>query len=235
MEHVINLPAALQHIYNKLSEGGLVYIEVPDATRYDTFKSTSPLRFFYFQHIIHFDLSHLRNLMKTYGYQEVKSGHRVRIEGELLMPCVWGIFRKDDSLSAVINPNFHLARQIQNWFNNSSLDKDNLLANLASSNTPVYIWGIGIHTQMMLAMSPLGYCNIKYFVDKDEKIQNKTIAGKKIYSPEVLYNATKLDTVIIGAPTHSKEMFQFLMKEIGFKGKVIIVSFGNVRLIPEKI
>lgn len=230
MEHVIELPIALKGIANKLSEGGLVYVEVPDAIRYGAFKDISPLRFFYLQHVIHFDENHLCNLFVGSGYQEVKSGHHIRVEGGLLMPCVWGIFRKDKARSGVIKPDFHLARQVKTWFGDVSLDKDDILANLASSNTPVYVWGIGIHVQMMLAMSPLGDCNIKCFIDKDERTQEKTINGKRIYPLDVLNNASERDAVVIGAPTHSEEMYHYLIERVGFKGQVIVCGFGDVRL-----
>ena len=229
IEHVIDLPAALQSIDSKLSEDGLVYVEVPDAIRYEMFNSSSPLRFFYLQHVIHFDQSHLCNLFESNGYQKVKIGLHLRVEGELLMPCVWGIFQKDNTQSCVIKPDFHLARQIKTWFHNVSLDKDGILANLASCNTPVYIWGIGIHTQMMLAMSPLGDCNIKCFVDKDERIQKRLIDGKKIYPLDVLYNAAESEAVVIAAPTYSQKMYQYLIEQVGFRGQVVVCGFGDVR------
>lgn len=228
IEHVIDLPLALQNIDSKLSEDGLIYVEVPDAIRYGTFDSISPLRFFYLQHVIHFSQSHLCNLFVNNGYHKVKSGCNLRVEGELLMPCTWGIFRKDNIQSEVIKSDFHLAYQIKTWFDNRSLDNNNILTNLASNNTQVYIWGIGIHTQMMLAMSPLRYCNIKCFVDNDERNHGKTINGKKILPVDVLYNATELDTVVIGAPTHSKKMYRQLIDQICFKGQVIMFGFGDV-------
>jgi len=229
MEHVIDLPLALQSINSKLSEGGLIYVEVPDAIRYEAFNGFSPLRFFYLQHVIHFDQSHLCNLFVGNGYQKVKSGHHLRVEGELLMPCVWGIFHKDNTRSGVIKPDFHLACQIKTWLDNVSLDKDDILANLASSTTQVYVWGIGIHTQMLLTMSPLGNCNIKCFVDKDERIVGKSIDGKRIYPLDVLYSATERDVVVIGAPTHSQKMYQYLIEQVGFRGQVVVCGFGDVR------
>ena len=83
---------------------------------------------------------------------------------------------------------------------------------------------------MMLAMSPLGDCNIKCFVDKDERIQEKTIDGKRIYPLDVLYNATEKDAVVIGAPTYSQKMYEYLIKQVSFKGRVIVCGFGDVRL-----
>ncbi len=230
MEHVVELPVAFQGINNKLSEAGLVYVEVPDATGYGSFEDISPIRYFYPQHIIHFDENHLSNLFTANRYQQVADGHHTRVEGELRMPCVWGIFRKDATGSGVIKPDFQLARQIKTWFGNVSLDKDDVLANLASSKIPVYVWGIGIHVQMMLGMSPLGDCNIKYFVDKDERTQQKTINGNRIYPLEVLNKASEREAVVIGAPAHSEGMYHYLIEQAGFRGQVIICGFGDVRI-----
>lgn len=230
MEHVIDLPAALQSIDGKLSDDGLVYVEVPDAKQYDAFKGFSPLRFFYLQHVIHFDQSHLCNLFAAQGYQTVKVGHHVRVEGELFMPCVWGLFRKNNARSVPIAPNFDLAGQIKTWFQNTSLDEAHVFADLASSNAQVYVWGMGTHIQMLLAMSSLKNCNIQCFVDKDERTVGKTIQGKEVYSLEVLFNARPQDVVVIAAPTHSEKMYAHLINTVGFTGQVIVCGFGDVSL-----
>ncbi|GEM_PF-427164 len=230
LEHVVELPKAFQGINSKLSEAGMVYVEVPDSMKYGSFQDTSPIRFFYPLHIIHFDENHMLNLFTANGYQQVTSGHHIRVEGELQIPCVWGVFRKDNTKSGVIKPDYHLACQVKTWFGNLSLDKDDILANLASSNVPVYVWGIGIHVQMMLGMSKLGDCNIKCFVDKDERTREKTINGKRIYPLEALANANEREVVVIGAPAYSEEMYRYLIEQVGFKGRVIICGFGNVRL-----
>jgi FlaA1/EpsC-like NDP-sugar epimerase len=89
---------------------------------------------------------------------------------------------------------------------------------------------MGIHTQLMLAMSRLGQGNITCFIDKDEKVIGEKIRGKKICSPDALYNATEKDVVVIGAPTHAETMRKYLIEQIGFKGKVVVCGFGDVHL-----
>ena len=187
------------------------------------------MRYFYFQHVVHFDRFHLSNLFREHGFEEVKGGRHIRVEGELSMPCVWGIFRKDENRSAAFEPCFDLALQIKAWFDNISLDQDNVLANLASSNAHVYVWGIGIHTQMLLAMSPLADCNIKCFVDKDERLVGKSIGGRRIEPLSALDSASDRDVIVIGAPTHSEKMHEYLVEETGFRGSVVVCGFGDVR------
>lgn len=234
LEHIIDLPIALQSIKNKLSKNGLIYVEVPDINRYELFNK-SPLRYFYLTHITHFDRNHLRNLFFSNGYHEVKSGHSMRVEGELTMPCVWAVFRKaDESLDGKMSiiHDFHLTNLIRKWFDNiHSMDTNNIFTNLASNNRSTYIWGIGIHTQMMLGMSPLRYCNIVRYIDSDKRNQGKTINGKIIYPPNILYEATDKDAVVIGAPTHSDKMCRQLIEQYQFKGQIIKIGFKDVTLL----
>ena len=209
------------NLQNKLSEHGLVYIEVPDAARYHVFNPLSPLRFFYFQHVIHFSEPHLRNLLSANGFIEVSGGKRDRVDSGFIMPCLWGIYRYQQIDSGKIHPDFELALQIGQWFDENVLDPIGTLAKLAKNQTPVYLWGIGIHTLMMLAMSPLGQCNIKFLLDKDERIQSKTLNGEKIYPIDKLNEATTHDAVVIGPTTHGQAMQKYLLEKVEFTGQII--------------
>jgi len=241
IEHVIDLQLAFKNINDKISDNGLIYVEVPNTLNYNI--SNSPIRFFYPQHVNHFDVFSLNNLFENNGYIKIKNGCHLRIEGDLSMPCIWGIYRKDNSLNTNnifniknMSSNFNLTQKIKKWFNNisfSTLDNDNILINLANSNKSVYIWGIGIHTQMMLSMSPLKNCNIKCFVDSDKRNHKKTIKDKKIYPIDILYNATEHDTVFIGAPTHNEVMYNELVNKIKFKGNIIICRFEDIFLATD--
>ncbi len=221
IEHIIDLPTVMQNLHHKLSDDGFLYVEVPDATRYEVFNPSSPLRFFYFQHVIHFSEILLSNLMVRFGFKKIQCGKRDRVDSGFIMPCLWGVYKKCTPDFDAIQSNYDLGNQISKWFDDYAFDTDGVLGELVKNQTPVYIWGIGIHTQMMLAMSPLGRCNIKYMIDKDDRIQNKTIDGRKIYPIDKLLEATENDTVIIGPITHGEAMKNYLINDIGFKGKVM--------------
>lgn len=228
LEHIIDLKSALQSIRSRLNVNGFIYVEVPNALNYDSFKNASAMRYFYFQHLIHFDKFHLCNLFKNNGFIEMDSGHCLRREGDLTMPCAWGIFKKGVNDSIITNQSFELSSKIKSMLENSSLDNNNILKDLIKNKNDIYIWGIGTHMNIMLSMSYLKDCNIKYYIDADKRNQEKTINGNKIHDINFLNNATENDTVIIGAPTHSKEMYDYLINTIKFKGKIIKCGFGNI-------
>jgi 2-polyprenyl-3-methyl-5-hydroxy-6-metoxy-1,4-benzoquinol methylase len=223
IEHLLDLETSLQSVANKLAPNGKVYVEVPDSMRYEKFSNGCPLRFFYFQHVIHFDAHHLRNLFLSKGFIEVASGSRERDEKGFVMPCIWGVYQKADTQETTYIPDMTMAIKINHWIDECSLDADGVFRHLAERQVPVYLWGIGIHAQMMLAMSPLRDCNIRAFVDKSEKIQKKTINGQKIVSIDVLKKAAADEVVVIAAVVHKDKMYQYLTEELNFKGQVIIL------------
>jgi SAM-dependent methyltransferase len=223
LEHILDINPALKSIAGRIPENGRIYIEVPDSTRYGQFAPQKPLSFFYFQHVIHFDLRHLTNLLRMNGFSEEESGFREREEKGFTMPCLWGVFKKTAASGNGYRPDFSLALQIHDWFRNTSLDPDGELRDAAGSGTPVYVWGMGIHAQMMLKMSPLRECNIAAFVDKNPRLSGKKIFGKSISSTGVFSRLTSDDVVMITALIHRDQMTRFLREEMKFKGRIITI------------
>ncbi len=223
VEHLPDLETSLQNVANKLAPNGKVCVEVPDSTRFEKFSNGRPLRFFYFQHIIHFDAHHLRNLFLSKGFIEVASGSRERDDKGFVTPCIWGVYQKADTQETTYMPDMTLAAQINRWLDECSLDAGGVFRSLAEGQVPVYLWGIGLYAQIMLAMSPLRDCNIKAFVDKSEKMQKRTIKGRKIVSLDALKKATADEVVVIAAIVHKDKMYQYLTEELNFKGQVILL------------
>jgi hypothetical protein len=223
LEHLLDVKSALDSLRERIGNEGIVYVEVPDALRYAecTSRENSPLRFFYFQHVIHFDEVHLDNLFFAHGFRKLEGGQRVRLENELVLPARWSIYGAASGGSALITPDFRLARQMKLWFDEGSLDPRGVFADLARRGTRVFLWGIGIHVQLMLGMSPLRDCNIAYCVDQDPKLHQRTLDGRKIVPTEILREAGEGDTVVIGSIIHRQKMQRYLWEEIGFRGNVV--------------
>lgn len=228
LEHIIDIKSSLESIRNKLSNNGIIYVEVPNTNSYNKTKNISPIKYFHHQHITHFDKFHLINLFENNGYTKILSGHSSRLKEDLKIPCIWGIFKKNDIKINEIKQNFTLSYKIKVWFNNIDLDTDNILLNLEMSKKVTYIWGVGMHMKMLLSMSPLRNCNIKYFIDSNKNYYNKTINNKNIHSPDILYNATKNDAIVICTLSNSNEMINYLINDVKFKGEIITCNFGNV-------
>jgi len=223
VEHLIEVPRALENLFTRMEVGGRVFVEVPDANRYEEFGAGKPLSFFYFQHSIHFAAVHLRNLFARFGFRVIGEGVRDREERGFTMPSLWVIFEKREMGAGIVVPEFSLAERIFGWFAHSTLDPTGEIAELAKQRTPVWVWGMGIHAQMMLAMSPLGQCNIVGLLDANSALHEKSIRGRNIMSSIHLADVDKDSVVFITALVHREWMIQYLRDEIGFTGRIMTV------------
>lgn len=223
VEHLIEVPEALENLSSRMEDGGRVFVEVPDANRYEEFGCGKPLSFFYFQHSIHFSALHLRNLFARFGFQVIAQGGRNREERGFTMPALWAVFEKREADEGLVVPDFSLAERVAGWFAHSTLDPTGEIAELAQQQTPVWLWGIGIHAQMMLAMSPLRQCNIVGLLDANSALHAKSIQGRRIISSSHLAEVDNDSVVFITALVHGERMIQYLRDEIGFSGRIMKV------------
>ncbi|MGE0760712.1 MAG: class I SAM-dependent methyltransferase [Pirellulaceae bacterium] len=228
LEHVLDLPATLASLRGRLRHGGRLYIEVPDAARYDAIEPDAPLRFFYPQHLLHLDAVHLDNLLLSHGFRKTAGGVRERIEHELTLPAIWATYVCDAPFepggATAWRPDSALAQRMRTWFERAEpLDPTGIFSELAERGDPVYVWGVGIHVQMMLGMSPLRRCRIVCCVDQNPRLHSQRLQGHAIVSPDVLRSATARDTVVIGSRIHRDQMMRQLRESIHFPGRVVTV------------
>ena len=205
LEHVIDLNTALGEVYRILVPGGIVYAEVPTLEYGSSFQD-APLWDFPYEHVNYFTRRHLLSLFMLNRFSclhyEVSSISRERGN----VKCVHAIFKKNiqrDTLDSRF----------------SSLDSTTHhgIKKLASDHIPCYVWGVSAYTQMLLAMTPLGECNIRFFLDKSKYKQGKTINGIQIKSPEVLKVLPDNVVVIFTKEPYGDEMNRYLdeIKHIG--------------------
>lgn len=221
-EHLTSLSSAIKEASRVLKPNGLVFIEVPVASAYPTGPGNH-LEEYFFEHINLFDNISLQNLFISHGFEPVFSGQQFLNCGESreAIECVDILFRYTNS-PGNIKPDFTLAEKIEEGFCNASLDQNGVLAELADSRSPVYLWGISQHMQLMWGSSLLAKCNVAGLIDRDKFKQNQTIGGLKINSPAILAELGCNDTVIITHGPYMSAMRQHLA-DIGFKGKTGVI------------
>jgi hypothetical protein len=181
------------------NQNGLLYVEVPDAARYDKFFK-APFHFFDVEHINHFDMASLSNLGHLGGYKAVTSGSKeLGVSDNELYPAIFTVFEKTFSSAA----HSSIVKYIE--LSNKNLEDENMLiADLVTSQKEVIVFGVGSYTRRMLATADLSKCNIVCFVDNDTSKQGQECAGKKINSADVIKNFS--GTVVICSAIHSLEI-----------------------------
>jgi len=218
IEHVIDLKSLLSVARERLNDGGIICVEVPDASRYQE-GSILPFQSLYLEHVNHFSPETLVNYFHGEGFEIVSlelicEKHSSRGN----VPCIWAVFRKGCSQERRNSKGLEIA--LQNyivWSNQHPLiDK---LRILSINRTPIYVWGMSYYAMLLLGQTPLRFCNLAGLIDKDRYKQNRKIMNFPIQSPSILLDANRGDIVLITAIGYEDQVIEEL-ENMGFVGNV---------------
>lgn len=184
LEHIYSVEDAIKNIRSIMAPEGILYIEVPDASRYLDFYKT-PFHFFDIEHINHFTVPSLISLLCMNNFKPLEFGTKdIEVSSNELYPALYGFFTIDQS-----------TEQIKNYINRSNQLREKMtFSNYVESQIPIAIWGVGSYTKQLLSNTRLSACNIVYLVDGDCKKWGSAVSGIEIKDPKVLeiFNGTIL-------------------------------------------
>ena len=188
LEHIQDLHQAILQVSNLVSEGGKVYVEVPDATRYADHIS-APYQDFNTEHINHFSIKAIHNLFGKINFAPVQDAKRIiAINDNIDYPVIHTVLKRgsveksilyDKELNENISRYISLSQDILN-----TLDKR--LQEILICHPNVIVWGTGQLAMKLLAETCLGTANIIVFVDGNPVNHGNIILGKPVISPLAL-------------------------------------------------
>jgi 2-polyprenyl-3-methyl-5-hydroxy-6-metoxy-1,4-benzoquinol methylase len=223
MEHVFALDRAVKNASSCLNEKGILYVEVPDATRYQNYFSV-PFHSFDLEHINHFDLTALNNLMENCGFANV--GHQskdVPLTRQFRIPAFYALYRKvfNRQHSVQLKMCTLLVESIEKYIERSA--KSNIwpaIAKYAENKERIVVWGADWFASWLLSNTPLNNCNIDFFVDNDKNKQGHSICGREILPISALTNCQ--DTIIVCSAFHTESIIKEI-EEKQIKNKVVCI------------
>ena len=192
LEHVQDVRGALLWIEKRLKPDGIVYIETPDAARYVDF-IYAPLQDFNTEHINHFSLNCLENLMATRKFVLMTGKAKDLTAGvDMFYPAVFGFWKKDDKLTdAKLKKDESLQLNIEEYIERSKQmmsEIDARIKNLLVRSPSIVVWGTGQLSMKLLVETSLAQADIVAFVDNNYVNQGKLLHGKPILAPQELGN-----------------------------------------------
>lgn len=189
LEHIVDVRRAIEASLTWLAPGALLYVEVPDASRYAE-RFVVPYYYFDIEHINHFDPESLRNLALVEGLEVVDTLQKdVSFSGGALYPCVGVMYRLPAERPMAAPPEFSsrardaVAAYVERSESPESFDE---LRGLESGAQPIAVWGAGSYTQRLLCDGPLRNVAIELLVDKDSKKQGTVLGGLTVEAPQAL-------------------------------------------------
>jgi SAM-dependent methyltransferase len=222
LEHILDLGGAAQKIRSLLKPGGSVYIEVPDMTRCSLLND-APFQEFSVEHINFFGPISLQNLWQKHGFVTAafKQTDIEQVPG-LTVYEIKALFSLDDRPAGRVpfdsDTKDELLRYIQRA--QEKLHKlEQTIDSLAASREPVIVWGVGTHTQSLLATTRLKDVNIRAFVDSNVRYVGQQLHGVPVLSADELKGMN--ERILVSSQQFQGEIVQLIQQSLELPNKVI--------------
>ncbi len=232
LEHVRDLRPALSSLGAALSGAGRLFVEVPDATRFGV-SQNAPFQEFSIEHINFFSPVSLVNLMRWAGFVPLHVERNVRVPGpNTVEPAISAIFEKRLPLEAEIVPDTECGPQLGEYVRRSRELDDSIrlrIDALVARGAPIVVWGVGTHTQRLMATSQLSQANIVAFVDSNPRYHGREIHGVPVVSPQDLRG--RPEPVLISSRLYQGEIARYMREDLGI-GNEIVYLYSLPEAVP---
>jgi len=222
LEHIYDINKIMQTIKLLLKPNGLLFVCVPDASRYLDY-DTVAYDYFNIEHINHFDETSLISLGFLHGLNmESFIKTDITLPGSK-QPVIFCVYRNGDKTATDWKnyPKVSIVNYIEKTGKKESANR--IIDKLVESKEEVIIWGAGNYASRLLATSNLAKCNILMFVDNDKHKQGVSIAGRPVCAPENISSGGKTATILVTAAVFHEEIFSEI-RSMGIGNKVIILK-----------
>lgn len=188
LEHVADVLGALMALRGIMRPDAVLYVEVPDATRYTEFV-VAPFQDFNTEHINHFGPTSLRNALAAAGFR-VRETTRKDIEASagVPYPALYALATPGDGLGSVAQDT-ELRPAIERYVDRSALIMVRMAERIEGwvRRTPrLVVWGVGQTTYKLLARTALVRADIAAFIDTSATYRGMRLRGVEIVGPERL-------------------------------------------------
>ena len=210
IEHVKDLQNAVVRIKNLMSESGLAYIEVPDATRYAEYLY-APFQDFNTEHVNHFSLISLSNLFSQVTLVPLNQGSgTIHAAPAIAYPVIYAVFTHAATNSrhkgGILRDTFCVERVKEYIYRSQGMmDKMDARIKMILDEAPeILAWGTGQLAMKLLATTCLKEAKIKAFVDGNPINQGQFINGIEVKSPEQIIGLNY--PILITSTLHQAEI-----------------------------
>ncbi len=219
MEHLFDPVSAMKSISEHCRDGAYVLIAVPSTRDYGMTINTS-FYHFDFEHISHFDLHQLNNLMIPLGYELATHGYDFVSVKDVRNDVLLALYRKQGKAGKIVYDAVASDRVKIYVDESRQHDFGDITEQLQRDGQELYLWGCGAHLARLLRETPLGQCRIAAFVDNSIEKQSRPLLGRPVIPSRKLHTLGKDSIVAVCSPLYRTVMHEEL-ENAGFKGKVI--------------
>ncbi|MEH2414965.1 class I SAM-dependent methyltransferase [Nostoc sp.] len=192
LEHIRDLDRALSILGNMLSDDGILFIDVPDVSRFSMY-SDAPFQQFSMEHINFFSPISLSNLVKHFGFFELLSLQESYPQSaNTVSTSVMGIYKKIENLAPIYIVRDQVTQvDLTTYIKQSQKIEEcihQIINDVVDQGSPIFVWGTGTHTLRLMETSRLSQAKISAFIDSNHHYQGKKIFDIPIIAPDNIKN-----------------------------------------------
>ncbi len=221
-EHIYAQNETLNNLKKMLKTDGMMYLEVPDASKYCNDENV-PFYYYTYEHIAHMNQFDIRNISCLTGMELLDTQEYLKCEQ---YPSVYGLYKNGDKIKQAV---YHDLGEdcAQAYLELCKTRSRKMTQKYCEKNESLVLWGIGASTAQLLS-SGFDRCNVCELVDSNPRRQGMEyqVGTKKmkIISPSELQARIKKDDVIVVMSIMYKNSIIKQIKEMGFSNKIEALS-----------
>jgi SAM-dependent methyltransferase len=224
LEHIRDLRVALRQVGGILESDGTVYVEVPDVTRFGGHPD-APFQEFSVEHINYFSPRSLCNLFEANGFVRIAARTVTTSQGEdTTADVIMAAFRASDGACLPPTPDEVTRPALVRYIASCRQIERDILAAIMSvveSGTEIIVWGVGTHTQRLLAETPLGRARIVAFVDSNPRYRGKTLNGLPVLAPTGLRG--REEPILVSSRSYQREIERQVRTDLRLPNELILL------------
>ncbi len=225
LEHLRDLDEAFVHLRTLLNPGGLLYVEVPDATAFSDWPN-APYQDFSTEHINFFAPVSLDNLMGRRGFSRVFAEQNHREQSyRTVMSNVSAVYRMESTpLRSGLRMDRETEQGLCRYIEQCRIADERLRAKIdaiVDQQRSILVWGVGTHTSRLMATSRLAAANIVAFIESNARYHGRELLGRPIVAPESL--RARPEPVLVSSWVFQHEISHQIRDTLGCTNELILL------------
>ena len=225
LEHLRDLHEAVQGVERLLQNGGHIYIEVPDASEYAS-HVVAPFQDFNTEHINHFSMRSVENLMGMLGFSGHGLGQKVfESTPGMSYPAHYGFWAKSKDAAFKVRRDDVLVKRIGEYIARSRAMMDQMDARLKkvlAKSPEVIVWGTGQLAMKLLVETSLARAAIVAFIDGNPINAGKKLKGIEIKLPSQLAGLPQ--PIVITTTLHQQAIADRIRNELRLPNEIVFLE-----------
>lgn len=218
LEHILDIRQAMENVKAMLADDGILFIEVPDASKYSGVDMPAYF-FFTYEHLIHFTADTLKNLSGAFGLTLIQTKSYLKCARYHVL---YGVFRIGGKTPVVRE--IHTETAVLEYETACRENLKPFISKLEEDQEKLVLWGIGASTAQLLNGN-FDECDVVKLVDSNPARQGIEFrVGNRSLKIEAPGTVTDAQMTIVVLPVMYRDAIVRQVREAGLTNKIVTLA-----------